>query len=88
MFSSGAKYEACSMQVYLALVPMVQWLVAPFRSSSVCLDTVCYLVTVPPSRSPGGQSSTVPGPPGVPRHPHQGQKLPCVPGEILCVHAQ
>ena len=46
MLSSGAIYEACSMQVYLVLVPMgEQWLVAPFQSSSVCLDTVCYLVT-------------------------------------------
>ena len=72
------------MQVYLVLALMEeQWLVPPFQSSSVLVDTVCYLVTPP---HPGGQSSTVPGPPRVPGHPHQGQKLPCVPSEIHHVH--
>ena len=55
---------------------------SPLPILKCLVDTVCYLVTLPPvSCSPGGQSGTVPGPPRVPGHPHQGQKLPCVPGE-------
>ena len=60
---------------------------SPLPILKCLVDTVCYLVTPPPvSCSPGGQSGTVPGPPRVPGHPHQGQKLPCVPGEIHLVH--